>query len=439
MIRYKIICANNTIICEKRDNNKRSLIKEEKEFIDIVNEFIEKKYKVVFDGKNLILNGASSYIFIQDYNVVLSSTCLRRLRDDILKCILSDGYTKSSDKKSKKKKKFRDSSLLSFNDDFNGLKYFSSKKNSLFRFYLRRSLEYILLLAMTFNIMPTNSSGIGFRAKSLDRFTEIPEEYLTLYLNEISDFQVDDQSTLKLKTPRSLDNALEVEEIVEEENHDDEYREAIYNFLVKEKLTLDQFSALLTSMVEGNSHFDFTYQNELEVFLDICFREERSTEEKMLITMIRDNVTYDELDATCAGCVSESHGSGECYDDAYAVASTILNRIHDVYYVGNYGTNPYNQFIAPGQFSVYNSKDYLNYLGCRDLPGYQAAVDAFYSGESLHNWLEFRAGWVELTCKYEQFVEDGNKFIVKQKESRYQADEEFEVNRDEIMSLVLAP
>lgn len=437
MIRYKIICDKNTIICEKRDKGKTSFIEEEKQFIDIIEKIIEKGYKVTFDGKNLILNGEGCYIFIQNYNHVLTSPCLRNLRDDILQTILADGYMKSSDKKNKKKKRYRDSSIISVSDSNEAPNYFSKNKGKLFGFYFRHILEYALLVTLTLNVLPVHSHGSAILLKNPDRLSDIPEEYLSLYLNDLRDFQLPDFYMEKIDNSNDIDEFEEP--VVEEENHDEEYREAIYNFLVKEELTLDQFSTLLTSMVKGNSPFSFEYQNELEVFLDLCFREERTYEEKMLITMIRDGILYDELDAVCAGCVSEAFGSGECYDDAYAVASTIINRTHDASYVANYGTNPYNQFVAPRQFSVYKSKDYLNYLGCIDLPGYQGAIDAFYTRESWHNRLEFRGNWVDLTCEYLIFVDGGNKYIVKMKDSSYVPDEEFNIDKDEIMSLVLAP
>ncbi len=124
---------------------------------------------------------------------------------------------------------------------------------------------------------------------------------------------------------------------------------------------------------------------------------ELSYPEKMQVIMEREGYTYDQLDAVCAGCVSESCGDPNCYDEAYRVASTIDNRTHSDPYVRdinkvfgeNAGYSIYYQFIAPSQFSVYESGSYKKYLGRIDLVGYQAAIDMFYSGVPIHNYLNF--------------------------------------------------
>ena len=124
---------------------------------------------------------------------------------------------------------------------------------------------------------------------------------------------------------------------------------------------------------------------------------ELTYEEKMQAIMEREGYTYEELDAVCAGCVAESCGDPNCYDEAYRVASTIDNRTHSEPYVRdvnkafgeNAGYSIYYQFIAPYQFSVYGSGSYKEYLGRIDLVGYQAAIDMFYSGVPSHNYLNF--------------------------------------------------
>lgn len=57
------MCENNTILCEKKENNRLSFIKNEEEFIEIIENFIEKKYNITLDGKNMILSGDESYIY----------------------------------------------------------------------------------------------------------------------------------------------------------------------------------------------------------------------------------------------------------------------------------------------------------------------------------------------------------------------------------------
>lgn len=216
------------------------------------------------------------------------------------------------------------------------------------------------------------------------------------------------------------------------------YTEQLYNFLVKERLTVEQFSLLLRLMVSNKTELKFDYETEMEVFLDLCFRDYRTEEEKMLITMVRDGLTYDELNETVAICVKEAYGGGECYVDCYGVGSVIVNRTHDTNYVEEYGDNIHDQVTAPGQFEVYlNGKfEYYIYYDRLDLVGYQAVVDAFYSEEPSHNYLEFRGNWVEL-AKYEILVEGGNKYLFSMPEDRYLPEEEVVINEEDVKRLVM--
>lgn len=124
---------------------------------------------------------------------------------------------------------------------------------------------------------------------------------------------------------------------------------------------------------------------------------ELTYEEKMFAIMEREGYTYDELDAVCAGCVAESCGDPNCYNEAYNTASTFNNRTHSLAFVNdvsrifgeNTGYSIYYQFIAPNQFSVWSNGNYKKYLGRIDLVGYQAAIDMFYSGIPSHNYLNF--------------------------------------------------
>ncbi len=75
--------------------------------------------------------------------------------------------------------------------------------------------------------------------------------------------------------------------------------------------------------------------------------------------------------------------------------------------------------MAPGQYEIEVSGNYLKYLGAIDLEGYHAAIDAFYTRESMHDYLQFRADWVDLNCHYETFAPGGNKFLDKMKEYEY--------------------
>ncbi len=192
----------------------------------------------------------------------------------------------------------------------------------------------------------------------------------------------------------------------------------IYKFIDKEGLSFDGFIKLLDSMTLDSGPFGKLYSDR-ESAIEALLNEDKSSEVKFLIIMARDGNTYDELDYMCAGITGEATGDGNCYDDAYAVASTLINRSHSAWYVNNYGQNFYTLFKAPGQYEIEISGNYLKYLGAIELPGYQAAIDALYTRESIHKWIQFRAHWVELNCTYEVFVTGGNKFLDKMKESDY--------------------
>ncbi len=196
------------------------------------------------------------------------------------------------------------------------------------------------------------------------------------------------------------------------------YIEDIYQFINKESLSMDGFIKLLDSMTSDNGPFGKLYEDNKSA-IDALLVENKSYEVKFLIVMARDSYTYDNLDYMCAGITGESTGGGHCYDDAYAVASTLINRSHTLWYVNNYGHDFYNIFTAPGQYEIELSGNYLKYLGAIHLEGYQAAVDAFYTRQSIHKWLQFRARWVELDCTYETFVEGGNKYIDKMEDYEY--------------------
>lgn len=228
-----------------------------------------------------------------------------------------------------------------------------------------------------------------------------------------------------------------IDEYISEQNKE-LYTEHLYNFLIKEGLTLEQFSYLLHLMVANPTELNFHYESAEEAFLDICFRDYRTTEEKMLIIMVRDGISYSELDECCAVCIKEATGAGECYEDCFGVASILLNRVHDVRYVDSFGNSIYDQLTAPGQFEVYlkGLEEYEMYLGRLDLIGYQAVVEAIYSEEASHDYLEFRGNWVDVV-NYETLVDGGNKYLVTQTEDRYLPDQKITINEDEVKELVL--
>ncbi len=261
----------------------------------------------------------------------------------------------------------------------------------------------------------SNSNDSEVTSLSLDNYSPTIESVETLIRSsDLDSFYGDNLES----------NSILVSQInssVEDANNDIR-QEKIYNFLVQSQIDYEQLDQVLSLMRDYYGPYQLGIKTEEEALEFILSSDEIPTEVKAIVIMVRDNSSYSELDTSVAGCVSEAAGAGECYDDAYGVASVLLNRITDVPYVNTYGDSIYGQFTAHTdderyQFSVYKSKAYLAYMGRTDLVGYQAAIDAFYSREPMHDWLEFRASWVDMDVEYEQFVENGNKYRTHRKET----------------------
>lgn len=124
--------------------------------------------------------------------------------------------------------------------------------------------------------------------------------------------------------------------------------------------------------------------------------------------------SLDQLYIVISGCAAE--GTFD-YNDIYWVANTIFNRITHPWYTKK-GTNPYDQFIIPKQFSVYKSGDYLLYLNPKSADYAQkyelaklAFLDMFYLGYDgiEHDYVEFRA-WTIKSFSDVYVAEKGNRY-----------------------------
>ena len=159
------------------------------------------------------------------------------------------------------------------------------------------------------------------------------------------------------------------------------------------------------------------FENNLES--DAFVVEEPVEIDKFSAVMDEYNLTYEQLDLVIAGCVAEACVEGNNYDDAYAVANTLYNRINSITWVdyissimgSERGYSLYYQFIAPGQFEVYETGAYKKYLDQKDLIGYQAVIDMFYSKVVMNNYLSFRSNNTNLSISYETFASNGNKYF----------------------------
>lgn len=209
--------------------------------------------------------------------------------------------------------------------------------------------------------------------------------------------------------------------------------EKIYNFINSYKgsisyvaLSMIIFFTLAGNMKEISAKEKYTPVSieeineeriNLQAFKDLCEKlkeieasvsKEPTMEEKIAWIIENHKITFEELDKTAAGCVAECIGAG--YDEGYAVASAIFNRLSHSWCVSTYGDTIYDQFTAKNQFSVYASGSYKLYLGRTDLEEYQGAIDMFYSMEPSHNYLSFKGHSYDLEGDYEYITENGNKY-----------------------------
>lgn len=102
-------------------------------------------------------------------------------------------------------------------------------------------------------------------------------------------------------------------------------------------------------------------------------------------------------------------------NDALGVVSVILNRCESSTWISWSGPTPYDQVIRAGQFEVYASGSYLQYMpggssygGEKYNTAKQAVIDGF-NGIRNNNYLGFRAWWISgYSDKY--IVYGGNRY-----------------------------
>lgn len=193
------------------------------------------------------------------------------------------------------------------------------------------------------------------------------------------------------------------------DNQEIDYLKLRQHIEYRETLTSNQLDILLDYMCDINSnYYSFWFESEEKAIEYLYINQNRTYEEKMLIIMLREGLTYEELDTLCA-CVVTECGNND-YDEAYRVASVINNRINSNKFVSAYGESLYDQLTAPGQFQVYRSGAYQRYLGCTYMERYRAAIDAFYTGVSSIEYLSFRSSDYQ-SSEAVQYVSGGNNYF----------------------------
>lgn len=424
---------NSLYLCDDKllysdSNGNKKLLDSPERVHELLDGIISNGYRIVLNGSNLFLKSDKTQLELVDYLNLLDHKYLDFLNYDILKCSFKDGCV------GKNKVKF-------------------------IRYTLRNAACFSLAFAMIANLFPINGKGPRDSAKaSMGRgaITEVEDgvsaldDMLAVKNSEINhnldgfDCYFDKPKFLSdnFRDGASGFGNLGNEDFENEDNNrvvepefSDEEIEKIYSFMEFNHLNIESFMSLIELMTSEECPFGAMYMS-MKDAMKALIEDELSYEIKFLVIMIREGNTYEELDKMCAGVCGEAFGSGSNYDDAYAVASSIINRTHKDSYVNKYGQRLYDQFCAPGQYEVEISGNYKKFLGQMDLEGYHAAIDAFYTRESMHSYIEFRANWVQLSS-YEMFVPGGNKFIAKMKDSQYVPYPDEEISMDDVKVLVL--
>lgn len=415
----RIYLDDDKLICSDSSGNKR-LLRCPEDVHGVFDDIITNGYRIVLNGSNLFLKNDSKQIELVDYLNLLDHKYLDFLNYDILKCSFKNGCS------GKNKIKF-------------------------VRFALRNVACFSLAFATIVNLFPVNGKGpkdkVDEHVKSRSSTFEV-EELGDLASLRTRDLEMIDKfydspaylidgftDGLRNSNNFSFENDVQNEIVEPEPIFNDEEIEKIYDFMDYNHLSLDSFMSLVELMTSEECPFGLMYNSSVDA-MKALIEDELSYEIKFLVIMIREGNTYEEVDKMCAGVCGEAFGSGSNYEDAYAVASSIINRTHKDSYVNKYGQRLYDQFCAPGQYEVEISGNYKKFLGQIDLEGYHAALDAFYTRESMHSYIEFRANWVELS-HYEMFVPGGNKFIAKMKDSQYVPYPDEELSMDDVKVLVL--
>lgn len=160
------------------------------------------------------------------------------------------------------------------------------------------------------------------------------------------------------------------------------------------------------------------------------------------IIMEKYDLTLEELHEIAATVAAEA-GENQ-YDEAYNVINSLYNRTKSKKWVNEMkrvlgrsdGDNLYVQLICPGQYSVYESGSYKEFLGKTDIPAYQAVIDFLLREEYVHDYMSFGSKERDMS-KYnaKSLTNNGNQYFdLLTDDDRIEEDiEEIDNKRLEIM------
>lgn len=134
------------------------------------------------------------------------------------------------------------------------------------------------------------------------------------------------------------------------------------------------------------------------------------------------NLTLEQFNVVKGIVIAESQWHS--YEDAYAVINTLFNRINSTVWVNyidrvvgeNNGVSLYGQGICPGQFTVYSSGKYIQYMN--ESPNTNPGVRAIYDFLSedrpqlLHNTIAFLGHGYKTPYPSRNYTSRGNNYGV---------------------------
>ena len=159
-----------------------------------------------------------------------------------------------------------------------------------------------------------------------------------------------------------------------------------------------------------------TFDRVLDIFYETA---QIPLEEKIEFVKDVSGMNDEELNISAATYGGEAYGTGENYEDAFAVATTAENRTQYPIWMNSTeskagagtGGNIYYATMTGG-FAAYGGYYYYQFLGNRDLQSFKATVDAIYINQKyglyMHNCTEFNMP--SATKKGTQFVSGGNRY-----------------------------
>ena len=414
--------SRDKLIFKKVDSEGNvSLIQDANVLESIIQRFISRGYKPIIKGSNLYLYSKNSVFILRRFSEIIDCKYLTSLKESLLTKIPEKKWFPDQRKNNKGFKSLLADFLANrgegvlltagvvaactisvvavFNNNASSLDTAAYADNgySTLAYTSEQAIEPTQLEDEQdeFDIFQVPFELPLFRKYGQYSFIEnkmVPKDFLAIQPSENGGLATDNTT---------------LEETVEPEEPKITYEQKSYDIRQKYYLTRDMLNRLLICMCD-NTMPGVCFANSQEALDYLYTTEDRTYPEKMLIVMIREGLTYEQLDDICAGVRAEG---GEYYDECCRVASVGYNRYRSIDFNNWYGAGLYTQFLAPGQFSVfYGDKMYLDYKGATDSIGYQAAVDTFFYRDMVTDYLSFRGWWVNVSGNWENFMRYGNKY-----------------------------